>query len=445
MASKQIPSVDGLPLLGRTFDFWGDTFAFYDECHRTGGLVSCSLLGEPYLVATDPAVVKGVLMDHADKFRQGQLVRDTVGQVTERGVFVVSGEQWKTQRMRLQPAFTPRRIQRHVDSMVEITEREADALATQTGQVVDSREFTKQLTLHILARSLFGVEIDSERTATIAEHVPGILNKFDMDSYQFFVPEWIPTAKNRAYRQSLSTLNDLIDELIAERKGRTDIEKVDILSTLLDPDKGERPSDAVIRDELLTFAIAGHDTTANALTAAIHLLGHHPEWQAQVREEARTLFEDGEPSFFELAEMDVTDQVIKETLRLYPPAPHLSRECIENVDIEGYTIREGANVLMPQYVIHRDGQYFDRPEEFHPERWTDGFEESLPEFAYYPFGGGPRNCIGMRFAMTELRVALATLLRQFSFESLSDPELDNRIAITLQPDEPVRVRVSPAE
>ncbi|MFC6730802.1 cytochrome P450, partial [Natronoarchaeum mannanilyticum] len=258
-----------------------------------------------------------------------------------------------------------------------------------------------------------------------------------------FLPDWVPTPANRRYRRSMEQFRETVDGLI-ERRRRAPGEYDDLLAILLDAEdeSGRTMSDEEVRDQMITFLFAGHETTSLALTYAFLLLAQHDQVREKLDAEHERVLGGAAPTLADLDDLEYTETVIDEAMRLYPPAYVMFREALEDVEIGGYRVPEGTVVTLPQFRLHVDERFYDDPERFRPERWTDEFEEQLPEYAYFPFGGGPRHCIGMRFAMLELKTVLPTIAQRVDFELLSDPDPDLGAGITLQPDEDVRMRVS---
>ena len=204
---------------------------------------------------------------------------------------------------------------------------------------------------------------------------------------------------------------------------------------------GEGMSDAELRDTMLTFLFAGHETTSLALTYTAYLLAEHPDVQRRLAAELDDALGGDPPDVLDLPSLDLLDSVCRESLRLYPPAYVVFRETREPVDLGGYRVPADTKLTLPQFKIHRDERWFDDPDAFRPDRWTDEFEAALPDYAYFPFGGGPRHCIGMRFARMELKLVLATLLRRVRFEYVGDEPPQPTMAASYQPEGDVTLRV----
>jgi cytochrome P450 len=257
-----------------------------------------------------------------------------------------------------------------------------------------------------------------------------------------FLPGWIPTPGNLRYRRTIRQYRERMDGLV-DRRRRSGDDGDDLLSILLhaEGEDGTTLSEAEVRDNLLTFMFAGHETSSLALTYAFLLLSQNPDAMQSLREEHERVLGAESPGFEHVPRLEFTENVVTESMRLHPPAHIIIRRAVEDSVVGGYRIPEGTILTLPQFYIHRDDRWYDAPDEFRPERWTDGFEAELPEYAYFPFGGGPRHCIGMRFAMLELQLAVSVFAREFDFELLSDPDPEIGAGATHVPKNDVRVRV----
>lgn len=305
------------------------------------------------------------------------------------------GKQWHDQRLLLQPSFTPTRIRSHTETIQRATETAASEW--QKEKTIDLRARCSELTLSILADTLFPIDLTTERGTIVRNVVTALADEVDSSLVQF-LPEWAPrTPTERRFDRAMAALDELIEQLIDEHQ-RTDSEYDDLLSVLLTADDSVM-DDATVRDQLVTFLFAGHETTALALTYSLWLLSGHPAVRQQLNQKR-------------------IEHVINEALRLYPPAYSLYREPQDVVDLGGYRIERGTTIEHPVYTVHRDPRWWDDPDAFVPERWEQN--TNRPEYAYFPFGGGPRHCIGMRFAMDELKIALSILAQRFDFERVTE-------------------------
>jgi cytochrome P450 len=447
------PGPDGWPLLGNTVGFVRDSFGFYDRLAGYGDVVSYSVAGQPFCTVLHPEYVRQVLVTDAERYGTWRAEEFGTDFASE-GVLMTDGEQWRRQRKALQPAFTLDRVRTYAEPMVSFTADRVERWAE--GERIALNDDLSELTLRILAKSLFDIDV-AERGRVVTEAATALNDRADTRNLSAYLPTWIPTPANRRYEKRTSGFEDLVEELLAERRADDDPEREDLLSLLLAVAAGERGddgrgddrrgengtgmSDREIRDQLITFLFAGHETTSLALTYAFLCLARRPEKRAVLRAELDSVLDGRDPSIADLPRLSYTEKVLKEALRLYPPAYVIFRQANERVELGGYEIPAGTRLTLPQFAIQTDERFFEKPEEFRPERWTPGFEADLPDYAYFPFGGGPRHCIGMRFAMLELRLVLATIVRRADLELVSDPDPDLRMSATLTPRTDVEARV----
>lgn len=430
-----VPEPRGLPVVGHTLSFFRDPFGFYERAGELGDVVRTEIMGEEIYQIRHPDTVKRVFVDEHERFRKGDLLRNTSGQFAPDGLFMTEGEQWKRQRETVQPAFYRDRIEGYVPEMVAAARRVTDGW--RDGEIVAVDEVMRELTLEIIARTMFGTD-DPDHLVAVADAAAAITDRFEA-GMTAFLPAWVPTPTNRRYRRASDRLDEVIDELRAEADLAGD-GPPDLLSILVASDL----PDEEIRDQLVTFLFAGHETTSLALTYTWHLLSQHPNVRERLHEEVDALdgpLWNGQPRSADpsLSEDDIeyTARVVDESLRLYPPAYNVFRQADEPVELRGYELPAGATLSVPIHRIHRDGRFYDAPETFDPDRWPAGPSH---EYAYLPFGAGPRHCIGMRFALLELRVALADIARRWRLEPFGGlPDL--RMSITLQPSDSVDFRV----
>jgi len=433
------PGPDGLPVVGNALSLVRSPRAFYEEMSEYGDVVSYSLPGMEFCTVLHPDLIERVLVTDHQRFTKWGF-EDLGGEFAPEGLLLTDGDQWRRQRTTIQNAFTLDRIQGYADVMAqsatELVESWDDG-----EEIALNREFSK-LTLDVLTRSLFDIQLDDE-AAIVTEFAEAVNDRGSVDSLSTFVPMWVPTPRNRRYRRVLSEFRSFVTSLIDERRGRAEAYD-DLLSLLLtaEDDDGNTMSETELRDQMVTFLFAGHETTSLALTYTGLELATHDDVRERLDAEHDAVLGGTAPRPADLHDLTYTDRVIRESLRLYPPAFIIFRKAAEDVALGGYRIPEGTRVTLPQFHVHTDDRWYDAPEQFDPDRWTQEFEESLPEYAYFPFGGGPRHCIGMRFAMLELRTILPILTQAAEFDLLSSPDPELDMATTLQPAEDVRARVT---
>lgn len=433
------PGPNGYPLVGSTLDVVRDPLGFYDRLATYGDVVRYETVIDTFTALLHPDHVERVLLEEPDRFEQYDFEAFGLG-IDPEGLVDVDGEQWQRQRTLVQPAFTVDRVRSHADSMVDYATR--TAAEWDDGQELALNEEFSALTLQILTRSLFDLDIDPRETDEVIALAARAFNEqLDPRNLTTFLPVWVPTPANRRFKRTYRAYRDRMDELIDQRR-RSDEEADDLLTTLLHAEgpEGYTLSETEIRDNMMTFMFAGHDTTSLGLTYTFLLLAQHDDALARLHREHERVLGDERPTTEHLPELEFTERVITEAMRLYPPVYMLFRRATEPVVVDGYRIPEGTVVTLPQFWLHRDERFYDDPDGFDPDRWIESTEE-LPDYAYFPFGGGPRHCIGMRFARLEMKLVVAVLARAFDFELLSDPDPDLSPGVTLRPDDDVRVRV----
>jgi cytochrome P450 len=365
------------------------------------------------------------------------------------GLLTSEGDFWLRQRRLLQPAFQRDRLAAHVPVMVAHAEQLADSW--RDGEVRDMHADMTRLTLGIISRTLFGAEVgaEAEEVRAALEETVATFNTRFFRLIRF--PEWVPTPTNRRLRRAVRRIDAILYRLIDQRRACPDTATGhdDLLAILLRArhEDGSRMTDRQLRDEAMTLFLAGHDTTALALSWTLYLLAGHPDVADRLGAELREVL--GEPprlpTVADLPRLRYTEMVIQEVMRLYPPAYIVGREAISACMVGRYRIPAGGTVLMSQWVVHRDPRFYDEPERFRPERWADGLARRLPHYAYFPFGGGPRVCIGNTFALMETSLVLATLARRFRCSvPPGEPPVGLRPQITLRPRGPINLRLHAA-
>jgi cytochrome P450 len=385
-----------------------------------------------------PDLVEEVLVNQNRKFIKHYRLREatrTLGQ----GLLISEGDFWRAQRKLAQPAFHRERIAAYGTLMVQLTERMLAGWAD--GQVRDAQDDMMRLTLEIVAKTLFDAEIGGD-SADVSAAMDTLMQAFVVRTASLFSPpHWIPTPLNIRVERAIRRLERILHAVITERR-KSGEDRGDLLSMLLraqDEESGRRMTDTQLRDEVMTLFMAGHETTANTLAWTWYLLSRQPEALARLHEELATVLGGRPPEFADLPRLPYTESVINETLRVYPTVWMLGRENIEPVELGGYAMPVGTTFFMPQWVIHRDARWFDDPDEFRPERWEGGLMQRLHRYAYFPFGGGPRICIGNNFALMEAALVLATVAQKFRLRLADDARVTPLATMTLRPADGVKV------
>lgn len=407
------PGPKGFLFLGNIPQFAHNPLEFMAKCAREyGDVVQLHLpQGKAYLLS-NPDDIEFMLTTTNRNFKRDkgvQLLRPLLGN----GLVLTEGDFWLRQRRLMQPAFHRERIKAYGEIMVDYASRMVDSW--QDGEIRDTKHDMQKITQQIVTRLLFSTEVTSEESQTTSTTLDFVLKEFQARLVNpFHLPEKIPTPRNRRYLKAITEIDEVINRIIRQRREEGD-DKGDLLSTFLQvrDEDGNGMSDKQLRDELITMYLAGHETTAMTLSWAWALLAQHPEVEARLAEELETVLQGRTPAVSDLPRLPYTDMVIKETLRLYPIAWFNNREVLKEVEIGGYKLQPGLQLWMSPWVLHRNPRYYENPDEFRPERWATEQIKQLPKYAYLPFGGGPRICIGNTFALTEAALVLATVAQRY--------------------------------
>jgi cytochrome P450 len=355
------------------------------------------------------------------------------------GLLTSEGDFWLRQRRLAQPAFHRTRIASYGETMVRYTEQMLEHWSH--GQEVDAHQEMMQLTLNIVGKTLFDADVAGD-AREIGKTITMLLD-FSSDFRRLiFTPKWLPTPRNIQTNLAIRRLNKIVFRMIAERRASGG-DAGDLLSMLLaarDED-GSRMDDKQLRDETLTLFLAGYETTANLLAWTWWLLATHPEVERKLHQELDGLLAGRPPAMDDLPRLRYAGHVLTESLRLYPPAWGMARLAIEDHEIAGYPVPAGTGVAIAQWVVQRDPRWYEAPDEFRPERWEGDLQKRLPRFAYFPFGGGPRQCIGNMFALMEATLVLATVAQHFRLRMMSNQEIVPLASITLRPKNAVAMRL----
>jgi len=394
------------------------------------------LPGAQFYIAQDLDLIDELLVKRHRSFHKDVYthhLREMLGD----GLLTNEGASWRKNRRLIQPAFHRKRVAGYADEMTSLTEAMLDGWAPT--EVRDVHRDLMGLTLEIVGRSLFGADVAGS-TAIVGEAIELVMQRFA----GIRLPLWLPTPMNLRIRGAIAQVNGLIEGIIRERRQCTgERDREDLLSLLLDAqgEDGARLSDRQLRDECITLFLAGHETTALNVGYTLFLLASRPDLQDTLAAEVEAVVGDRPAGFDDVAGLRRCEQVIKESMRLYPPAWSIGRRAIEDVHLGDHFVPKGTEVLIFMWALHRDPVHFPRPEEFCPERWTPEFERSLPRHAYMPFGGGPRICIGNAFAMIESVLIVAAIVRRYRLRLAQPPKLALSASITLRPSAGVRLRV----
>lgn len=419
----------------------GPHLFFESLARRYGDISYFRFSGLDAFLINHPDYIKDVLVTNHQHFKKG-LALQRAKRLLGEGLLTSEGEFHRRQKRLAQPAFHRQRIASYGSIM---TEYAAGASARwHDGETLDIAEEMMRLTLAIVGKTLFDADVESQ-AEEVGEAMNVVMDLFNTLTIPFFeLLEKLPLPQMQRFKKARARLDHIIYRLIEERRHSGE-DRGDLLSMLLLAQDQEGHSggmtDAQVRDEALTIFLAGHETTANALTWTWYLLSQHPAAEARVHEELQVVLGSRNPTVEDFPRLRYTEMVLAESMRLFPPAWAIGRRAIEECEIGGYTVPAGSLVLMSQYVMHRDARYFPEPERFDPERWTPEARESRPQFSYFPFGGGPRRCIGEGFAWLEGVLLIATLAQQWQMRLVPNHAVGLRPVITLRPKHGMRMTV----
>jgi len=397
------------------------------------------------VVITDPEYVKHVMQDNNKNYTKW-FKNDVLELLLGRGLLTSEGDFWRKQRRLAQPAFHRERLAKMADTMVRCTQQQIEKMQQlRDKQNIDISTEMMELTLNIVAGAMFSSEVrgainvvshEIERTSVMATA------RFNNP---LRLPIRFPTPANLAERRSIQNLDNVLNPIIRERRKSTE-HFDDLLAMLMeakDEDTGEQMSDQQLRDETMTIFLAGHETTALALSWLWYLLDKNPAEAQKLYNEIDTVTQGRTPGLEDLQRMPFTRMVMDESLRLYPPAWLIMRENIEDDEIGGYRIPKGFTFMIPVFTIHRDPKLWDEPNRFKPERFSKENAKSHHRFAYFPFGGGPRQCIGNNFALMEMQLILVMMLQKFRFKVSAGFEPEMHPMVTLRMTHGMRVDIEP--
>jgi cytochrome P450 len=442
--STEPPGPRGEFVFGNTRQYARDPFAFLTACADAYGDVVRFDLGplETYML-TAPDEIERVLVTDAARYQKPDFQDDALGTLLGDGLLLSEGETWREQRELANPAFNMSRIVGLADLMTDRTEAMLEEWAD--GDTVDVEVEMARLTVKIIVEAMLGVDIDDETTRTVQENLEPLGARFEPDPLRFVLPDWAPTQENRDYAAAVETMEGVIDDIVAERRGTEYGEDgeapMDFLSILLRAQNEGRQTETQIRDEMMTMLLAGHDTTALTLTYTWYLLSQHPEVERRVHEELATVCGGETPTMADVREFEYLEWVLQESMRLYPPVYVMFREPQVDVKLGGYRVPAGSAIMLPQWVVHRSDRFYDDPEAFDPERWRPERRSARPRFSYFPFGGGPRHCIGKQFSLLEAKLILGTVAQRYSLSYAREEPFDLRGSLTMHPEEPMRMRL----
>jgi len=449
--AKKVPGPREIPLIGNLLEVGSKPHVFFKNCmEKYGPVVRIRLEKDrDTYILSRPQDIQFVLTNSQTLFAKGYHRDRILSMVLGNGLLTSEGDFWLRQRRLSQPAFHKHRIEKYADTMAQFTDRMLRKW--NDGQVFDVHEEMMRLTMDIVAKTLFDIDLQEPQYQG-SNHVGKALNQVFHEYVKQYtsitrmllerMPFPIPVPGNKRLMESISQLDQAIYDIIGYREAEKR-DRGDLLSMLIaaqDYDgRGMTPKQ--LRDEVMTIFLAGHETTANVLSWTIFMLAQHANAEMKLFAELEEVLQGRAPSLSDIPRLSYTKAIINESMRLYPPAWYISREPVEDVWIDGYCLPAGCEVAMSQWVMHRHAEYFYEPDSFIPDRWSPEFEKSLPSYVYFPFGAGPRVCIGTNFAMMEATLILASIYRMFHIELDRGHDVNPEPSITLRPKNGIRVHI----
>ena len=431
-------------LLGVMPEFNRDSLGFIERLRRDyGDVVSTRFFYVPAYFLFHPDHIEQVLATNSRNFIKPLSFRTPFfHRLVGRGLLTSEGDFWRRQRRLAQPAFHRERIASYARRMV--LDAEALVQTWRDGEIRDVHRDMMRLTMEIVTHTLFDVDVTDD-AGKVARALAVLVEPFGSQAtLKWILDNRFPTPANRRFHKVAAQLDEVIYRIINQRRAAGNKDQGDLLSMLLQAldDDGSQMTDQQLRDEVITLFLAGQETTALTLSWAWYLLARHPAAEARLWRELDEVLEGGRaPTAEDFPRLKFTEMVVKESMRLYPPAYIIGREAVNDCEVGGYRVPARTQLFMPTWVVHRDPRFFDAPDEFRPERWTPEFAASLPKYAYFPFGGGPRVCIGNTFALMETVLVLAAIARNYRLELVSDRPVPLVPAMSLRPRDGIRMIV----
>ncbi len=432
------PGPKGAPVVGVLPRYARDPFEFVTQLRDAYGEIAAFDLGpNRTTLITDPSEIERVLVSQEADFSKPDFQADALGELLGEGLLLSEGDLWRERRTMAAPAFAPGRIENLGPMMAE------KALAmVDRWEDGDQRNIEWEMartTLEIIVDAMFGLELAPSTARRVAGLLEPIGQRFEPDPRRAVTPQWLPTAENRRFQGSVAELEAIVDELVERRKAEgVGDDEMDLLGILLRVQQAGGVDEKAIRDELLTMLLAGHDTTALVLTYTWALLADHPDVERRVHQEVDDVLGGEQPTAESVRQLETLKNVFNESMRLYPPVYAMFRQADSAVELSGYHIPEESLILLSQWASHRNPRYFEHPTQFDPDRWL---EPDHPTYTYFPFGAGPRSCIGKGFTMLEAPIIASVVAQRYRLERVDEGPLTLRGSLTAHPEDGMEMRV----
>lgn len=434
---RTAPGPRGMPLVGMLPEFRrkGLLDMYIDAGRTYGNVVRLQLGPVTQYLLTHPDHIKHVLVDNHQNYCKGRGYAQ-IALILGQGLFTSEGKFWQQQRRRLQPPFTAKGVLHFTNEIAQTTDvvrQRWQPMAAQRA-ALDIHAEMMRLAMSIIGRTMLSVDVGDEANAVSSAFTYALHFISDRSSGTPSIPQSIPTPANRRFKQSLATIDQFVQAVLNER--RRGSAQDDLLGMMLrahDDEIGTGMTAQQLRDEIITFFFAGHETTAQALSWTWYLLSQHPEAEQKLHAEVDRVLGGRLPTPDDVPNLPYTRMVFEEALRLYPPVYVFVRDALNDDEIGGYRIPKGSMVVFSQYLTHRLPEFWQRPEAFEPERFSPERSADRPRYAYFPFGAGPRTCIGNHFALLEATLILATIAQQYRFRLAPHARVELEPKGTLRP------------
>ena len=432
--------------LATVWRFRGDQLQFLLDATAEHEIVQVRLGVIRLYIVREPEHVKHILVDNNQNYDKQTRAYNALREVLGQGLLTSEGDFWRRQRRIAQPAFHRQRIASFAETMTSVTLSMLESWepAIRSHEPLDMAREMMRLTLRIAGLTLLGADVQDTAT-DVGEAVSVISHRINDQITQIIpVPSWVPTPSNRRVRHNLEALDRIVHGIIRERR-RKDEHPHDLLAMLMDvqdEETGERMTDSQLRDEVITMFLAGHETTATALSWTFYLLSLHPQVMRAVQREVDEVLGERPPTAADVPQLRYTERVVKESMRLYPPAWVIDRRVVEDDMVGGHRFAAGSMVFLSPWVSHRNPKQWPNPLGFDPDRFTPDQERERPRYAYFPFGGGPHLCIGQPFAMMEAVLILAAVLQRVSVSLVPGRPVVPQPLVTLRPKNGVWMRLA---
>jgi len=443
---KVIPSPsDSHWLFGNLVHFHKDMLHYIQEARKeTGDIFALKSPFGKFVALTNPKYIKYVLQDNNKNYHKG-MAYNTAKPLVGEGLLTSEGDFWRQQRRLIQPAFYKTRLQQLFDIMHKTVQTFVEEWKREykDGDTINISVEMNRLALMIVANTLFQSDV-GEEMKKISENLEKTMERaIERIKTPWIPPLWFPTPENLKEQKVIHTLKAIIQKIIAERKAgkETYEDLLDMLLNSQDEESGIQMTEKQLLDEVITIFMAGHETTANALAYTFFTLNNHKEVNEKLFEEGKSFLTKERLNFSNSRALKYTQLVIQESLRMYPPAWIISRRSLAEDQIAAYKIEPKTNVMINIFAMHHLEEYWEKPNEFIPERFESESFKSLPKYVYFPFGGGPRLCIGEQFAMLEMILALTLINQNFYFQAIENYQLELLPLITLRPKEDIKLRI----